>query len=334
MTIRWGLIGVGDIANKRVAAAIQSDLGSELVAVCRRSEGLLNQFADQFAVPNRFTDANDLIAMPDLDAVYIATPVDCHCPQTIAAARAGKHVLVEKPMALDPDECDEMIAACDQSNVRLGVAYYRRFYPVVLRIEQLIRSGQLGRVLSIACVTGNTNRFPADDWRVIPTRGGGGPLMDIGSHRIDVFLQLMGDVENVKASLIASPDFQAEQVATVMTQFASGSSGVLQCYFGIVNTPDRLEVIGTEGRITVEDLNQGDLSLFNSDGSSTESHPPASNFHTPLIADFSAALQENRSPKVSGQIGKQTSQVIHLAYADARQTTHRSSEPWAVSREP
>ncbi len=256
MTIRWGVIGVGDIANKRVAAALQADERSELVAVCRRSKAELDAFADQYEVQARFRDAFELLATPEIDAVYIATPVDCHCPQTIAAAEAGKHVLVEIPMALAPDECSRMIDACAAANVALGVAYYRRFYPVVGRAAELIKSGKLGRVLSIACVTGNPNRFPSDDWRVVLARGGGGPLMDIGSHRLDLFAQLMGDVTSIKSSLIHSPDYEAEQAATVTLQFASGAHGVLQCYFGTANTPDRLEIIGTDGRITIEDLNQ------------------------------------------------------------------------------
>lgn len=316
MTIRWGLLGAGDIANKRVGSAIQNDPNSELVAVCRRSEGELRRFADQFSVPHRFTNAADLLALDDLDAVYIATPVDCHLPQTVAAARAGKHVLVEKPMALDSAQCDEMIAECDRAGVSLGVAYYRRFYPVVQRIESLIHSGKLGRILSIACVTGNPTRFPSDDWRVVLQRGGGGPLMDIGSHRIDVFLQLLGEVRSVKANVVDSPDFEAEQAAMLLVQFDSDAQGVLQCYFGTLDTPDRLEVIGTEGRVLVDDLNQGDLILFTQEVQK-ESHPPDENLHAPLIADFSAALLNGHTPRISGPIGKQTNDVIAMAYHDA-----------------
>lgn len=317
MTIRWGLIGTGDIAHKRVAAAIQSDPRSELVAVCRRSETELNQFADQHRVPHRFTDAEQLITSPEVDAVYIATPVDCHCPQTISAANAGKHVLVEKPMAINPEQCQRMITACERAGVTLGVAYYRRFYPVVERIKHLIESGTLGRVLSIACVTGNPNRFPVDDWRVVLARGGGGPLMDIGSHRLDLFLHLFGEVHSVQSSQIDSPDFEAEQVATLVVKFTRGVQGVLQCYFGTVDAPDRLEVIGTDGRVTVEDLNGDELTLFTADGVARESHPPAGNLHSPLIEDFTLSLEEKREPKISGLQGKQTNDVIEMAYANA-----------------
>lgn len=315
--VRWGIIGVGDIANKRVAAAIQNDPQSELIAVCRRSEVPLNAFADQFAVPHRWTDANDLIAMPEMDAVYIATPVNCHCTQTVAAARSGKHVLVEKPMALDVDQCDQMIAECEDAGVVLGVAYYRRFYPVVARVAELIRTGVLGRVLTATCVTGNPVRFPADDWRVVRSTGGGGPLMDIGSHRIDLFLQLFGNVNAVKSDMIASPNYEAEQVATLLMQTDSGVQATLQCYFGTVNTPDRLEIIGTDGRVQIEDLNTGNLTLFTNGGRSVESHPPANNLHGPLIKDFTNAVIHGRSPAVSGVIGKQTNEVIRKAYNDS-----------------
>ncbi|MEO9591936.1 Gfo/Idh/MocA family protein [Rhodopirellula bahusiensis] len=317
MTIRWGLIGTGDIAHKRVAAAIQSDSRSELVAVCRRSERELHQFANQHNVPHRFTDSQQLIESPEVDVVYIATPVDCHCPQTIAAANAGKHVLVEKPMAIDPEQCQRMIEACERAGVTLGVAYYRRFYPAVERIKQLIESGALGRVLSIACVTGNPNRFPVDDWRVITDRGGGGPLMDIGSHRLDLFLYLFGEVQTVQSSVIDSPDFEAEQVATLLMQFKNGVHGVLQTYFGTVNTPDRLEVIGTAGRVTIEDLNGGELNWFHSEGVTQESHPPAENLHAPLIEDFTLSLEQKRDPKINGSRGKQTNDIIELAYKNA-----------------
>lgn len=317
MTIRWGLIGVGDIANKRVAAAIQSDVNSELVAVCRRDGVKLAAFAAQYGVHEKFLTAEKLVRCTDVDAVYIATPVDCHCPQTLLAAAAGKHVLVEKPMALNPSESKQMISACLSARVHLGVAYYRRFYPVVRRIKELIESDQLGNVLTIACVTGNPNRFPADDWRVALSRGGGGPLMDIGSHRIDVMMQLLGEVDQVQASVVPSPNYEAEQAATVTMRFISGPQGVLQCYFGTSNTPDRLEVVGTLGRVTVEDLNTGELSLYTCSGHQHESHPPADNFHTPLIRDFTSAINDGRPPEVSGPAGMRTDELIHMAYTDA-----------------
>src|SRR4030095_14623612 len=139
--LRWGLIGCGDIARKRVAPALSESPRSELVAVSRANRDLLDEFADAFRVPNRFADWRELAASDDIDAVYIATPVNLHAVQTIAAAESGKHVLCEKPMAMNVAECDRMMAACQAINVKLGIAYYRHFYPVVQRIKNLIASG-------------------------------------------------------------------------------------------------------------------------------------------------------------------------------------------------
>ena len=116
-TIRWGILGCGDVARRRVAGAIAGDPHSSLLAACRRNGEALEQFCGDFGVERGYTDENDLIGDSDIDAVYIATPVDRHLPQTLACAAAGKHVLCEKPMAMSVEECDRMIAACADAGV-------------------------------------------------------------------------------------------------------------------------------------------------------------------------------------------------------------------------
>ena len=313
-SIRWGLLGCGDIANKRVADAMLRDPRSALTAACRRDIAKLQEFGKQFDVSDLTGAAEELIEHPDLDAVYVATPVHLHCQHTIQAAEAGKHVLVEKPMAMNPLECRQMIDACSANGVKLGVAYYRRFYPSVSRIAELIGNGSLGRPLSILAVTGNENRFPADDWRVLKKYGGGGPLMDIGSHRLDLFDHLFGDISNVTAHCGASPDFEAEETATLLVEFASGASGVLQCYFGTIDVPDRLEVVGTDGRVTIESLNDDEVLIVDRSGTRTEQHPPNANLHSPLIEDFSRAVVGDREPMINGETGRKTNLAIQLAY--------------------
>ena len=143
MRIRWGLIGCGDISRRRVAPALRDSPLCELVAVSRAKAELAESFANEFGARRWCADWQDLLMDYEIDAIYIATPVHLHAEQTIAAAERGKHVLCEKPMALNVAECDRMIDACRSSDVRLGVAYYRHFYPVVRRVE-LIDSGELG----------------------------------------------------------------------------------------------------------------------------------------------------------------------------------------------
>ena len=137
----WGLIGCGDISRKRAAPALRDAPGSTLAAVSRQRTELARAFADEFGAARVHADWRELVTDADIDAVYVATPLAPHAEQTIAAAQAGKHVLCEKPMAMDVASCDRMIAAARANGVKLGVAYYRRFYPVLVRVKQLIESG-------------------------------------------------------------------------------------------------------------------------------------------------------------------------------------------------
>jgi len=125
--VRWGLIGTGDIVRNRVAAAIRDGQGSELVSVSRRDPNLAEGIAEELGARKWFADWREQIVDKEIDAVYIATPVFLHAEQTIAVAKTGKHVLCEKPMALSVGECHSMIDACRSNNVKLGIAYYRRF---------------------------------------------------------------------------------------------------------------------------------------------------------------------------------------------------------------
>jgi predicted dehydrogenase len=289
-TIYWGLIGCGDVVRKRVFQAIHDEPHSQVIAACRRDQGSLRAFSEEFGVDRAYTRFEDLLADQDVDAVYIATPVNQHHPQAVAAASAGKHVLVEKPMAMSVTECTRMIAACQEAGVRLGVAYYRRFYPIAHRIKEILASGEIGRVMSVAAVT--STAIPMDTsqdggWRAVGAEAGGGALMDIGSHRIELFLDLFGEIAETKAycETIAAT-YEVEDVAILAMRFASGVVGSLQCYFGGMPALDEFVVVASDGRITANPLNGQDLIIQTAQGRRVESHPPPTNLSAPLIADF------------------------------------------------
>ncbi len=325
--LRWGIIGCGDVARKRVAAAILQDPHSELMAACRRSPAALEQFCQDFGIADEkaFTDAAALIDDPDVDAVYIASPVREHLPQTLAAAAAGKHVLVEKPMARDGRECQAMLEACQRADVRLGVAYYRRFYPMVERLEQLIGSGQLGTVLGASAITATPlDMAPGEEgaWRMQSEAAGGGALMDVGSHRINVLTHLLGDVTEVKAICeTVAASYDTEDAAVVVMRFQSGAVATVQCHFGSED-PDRLEIIGTKGRVIAEPLNGDRLVVELGGGRQSEHLPPAENLCAPLIADFVAAVRQGRPPRVDGQEGWAANEVMEAAYRSAGRSNH------------
>lgn len=322
MPIRWGIIGCGDVARRRVATAILSDAQSDCLAACRRDPARLAQFCDDFEIPRAYATHQQLLDDEQIDAVYVATPVSAHCVQVLAAAAAGKHVLVEKPMGCTVSECDQMIDACQRAGVRLGVAYYRRFYPVVERMYQLLQEGHLGELLSISAVTANPFQMsPVDEgyWRVLPDVGGGGSLMDIGSHRLNLFLHLGGPIEEVQAycNTIAAP-YAAENVASLILRFQSGAHGMLQCFFGSPFDPDAFTMTGTRGQISSTPLNGGQLVCELDGKQHIESHPPAANFNAPLIADFASAIHAQRQPKVAGEEGRETNEVLATAYTHSQ----------------
>ena len=144
--------------------------------------------------------------------------------------------------------------------------------------------------------------------------------MDIGSHRLDLFLRLFGPVSDVKAQCgTVAASYQADDVATLALRFESGVHGILHCCFGSSTDPDEFAILGTQGRLVSRPLNGGELIIEHGRDHTSEQHLPTSNFNSPLIADFSAAILDGRPPLVSGEVGRDVNRVMELAYANSKQ---------------
>jgi predicted dehydrogenase len=320
MTIRWGLIGCGDIARKRVAPALREHPDCELVAVSRARFDQAEQFAREFGARRWYADSTELIADLEVDAVYIATPVHLHAAQTIAAAEGGKHVLCEKPMAMDVAECDEMIAACSANKVQLGVAYYRHFYPVIDCIRTILASGEIGKP-----ILAQMNAFewfdpPASHprhWLLERKLSSGGPMFDFGCHRIEVLMNLFGRINQVK-SLVGNLHFdrEVEDTATALLDFETGPQAIVSVTHAALEPQDTLEIFGSAGSIHVPVLNNGAISISTNGADRTENRPPHPNLHLPLIDDFVQAILNNRKPLVDGQVGREVARIEEMIYAD------------------
>jgi len=319
--VRWGLIGAGDIVRRRVAPALIDSPTCDIVAVSRGRPELAATFAADIGARRWYSRWRELVADPDVDCVYVATPVDVHAEQTIAAAEAGKHVLCEKPMAMTTAECDRMIAACRAHHVRLGIAYYRHFYPVILRVKAMLESGDIGQP-----VFAQVNAFeyfdPAPDhprrWLLDPARAGGGPMMDFGCHRLEVLMHLFGAVHRT-AAVTANVVFDraVEDTAAVLLQFEGGPCAAVTVTHAAEERQDTLQVFGTRGSVHVDELNAGSLRIRTGTQSRVESHPPAANIHRPLIDDFVEALLTDREPAVTGEIGRAVAAIEDEIYAVA-----------------
>lgn len=316
--VRWGLIGCGDIARKRVAPALRDHPDCQLVAVSRAQADQAEGFAREFGASRWCPNWQELLGDEAIDAVYIATPVHLHAAQAIAAARAGKHVLCEKPMAIDLGECDRMIAAASENGVRLGLAYYRHFYPVLQRIREILQSGEIGAV-AIAQINAFEWFDPAPEhprhWLIEKQLSGGGPMFDFGCHRIEVLMYLFGKILRVNSLLSNSVlDRTVEDTATALFEFEAGAQAVLSVSHAVGEPRDTLDIFASQGSIHVPVLNDGALNLRAGAHARDEIHPPDANLHLPLIDDFVRAVIDRREPEVDGRVGREVASAEAAIY--------------------
>ena len=316
--LKWGLIGCGDISRKRVAPALRDLANCDFVSVNRAQYDQAESFAREFDARKWFRTWEKLLQDSEIEAVYVATPVNLHCEQTVAAAEAGKHVLCEKPMGMNTAECDTMIEACRSNNVKLGVAYYRHHYPVIARIKEVISSGEIGGI-----VFAQINAFeyfnpqPGVDryWFMKKDLAGGGPMFDFGCHRIEVLLNIFGSIA-VTEGFVGNLVFEREvdDTATAFFHFDSGPNAVLNVTHAVYESQDTLDIFGTKGSIHVARLNAGNMTVKTPDGERTEDHPPHANIHQPLVDDFTQAVLGDSEPSVGGDIGREVNRVEEEIY--------------------
>jgi len=318
-TLRWGLIGCGDIAEKRVAPALRDAPGSRLAAVARARAELAADFAARHGAERSYADWRELVADPELDAVYIATPVWLHAEQATAALLAGKHVLVEKPMALDVASCDRMIVAARVAKRRLGVAYYRHLYPAVTRLRELLLEGELGEPVLLEIQA--FERFdPGPDhpraWLLKKAQSGGGPMMDFGCHRLEILLDLLGPPREVRAFLsnVLFKSREVEDTCSAHLRFSKGI-GIVTVSHASREARDSVDLYCSEGSVHIDVLNQGRLRIVSPTGTREEPRPPHANLHQPLVDDFVAAVRDDREPAVPGAAGLAVNRVLQEIYA-------------------
>ena len=326
MTINWGIIGCGAIADKCTARAMKEAKGSKLVAVMRRDLDKCRAFAEQWGVPRYYGTVDEILKDEEVNAVYVATPIYAHLEQTIAAAEAGKHVLVEKPMAMTSSECQEMMDACEANGVKLMVAFYQRFNARHQKMRQMLAEDQIGQVVAARIQFGQYYPEIEGSWRQIPEQGGGGTIMDTGSHCIDTLRMVLGAEVNAVSALMDTLVFKypVDDTTSILLKFDNGAHGLVTSYF---TTPDVdhyslniLEVYGTGGRIVTSPINDKNSHGFLKIWTNEEwnefyfDH----NTHVAMIEDFVQAVEEGRETAIPGKEGLIGMQVIEAAVESAR----------------
>jgi predicted dehydrogenase len=286
--LNWLVIGIGDITRKRVLPAILAEPRSRLYALLTRDPRKAEAYPGALA----FTDLSDALRDPQIDAVYVASPVAMHAEQTITSLRANKHVLCEKPAALDFAQAESMAAAARKSGRLLGIAYYRRLYPKLIRARQLIAAGAIGHPVLVEANYHGWLESPDRGWLKDPALAGGGPLYDVGSHRIDACNFLFGKPLRATGLLSnALHQLAVEDSATTLIEYAGGIHAVIDVRWNSRIQRDQFRVIGTEGEISLDPLNGPTLRLLDSEGHLREEQLPAhANVHYPAVENFVAAV--------------------------------------------
>ncbi len=335
-TVKWGVCGSGGIARRRtIPEGILPAANAELTGVCDIHADVANEVAREYGV-QAFEDYDKLLTGP-CDAVYIATPVFVHCDEVIRAAEAGKHILCEKPLGLDVADVERMLESCRSNGVRFGVGLMMRFHAQHQAALQMIQEGQLGTPVfaraQLSCW------YPPIEgaWRQDPATGGGGTLMDLGSHCIDLLEMMFGVVRSVRCvtgNLVQN--YASEDSSVALLEFDNGAIGVVDTLFNVpdASSKNRLELYGSKGSILAEGtIGQGeggvmtaylegedigyDAQQVRDAGAGRPIAPAPVNMYRAEIEAFSQAVLDGVEPSVGAEVGLHNQRVLAACYESA-----------------
>lgn len=309
--VRWGIIGCGDVTEVKSGPGFQKAVGSQLVAVMRRDGAKAEDYARRHGVPKWGVDAGALIADPEVDAVYVATPPDTHASYALQIAALGKPAYIEKPMARHAAECDWMVAAFKAAKVPLFVAYYRRRLPRFMLLEEVLRDGTLGQL------TGVHYRFTApyhlanSSWRVHAESAGGGHFLDIGSHVLDLLDYLVGPLVNVhgRASNLLG-NYAVEDAVAMTFDTAEGVHGGATWNFTSAARDDTLRLTGTLGEVSCSMFGNEPVRLETVEGVELLERPNPAHVAQPLIQTIVDDLLGRGECPSTGESARRTSVIM------------------------
>ena len=318
--IVWGVIGAGDVCEVKSAPAMMQIPYSKIKIIMRRNEVKAADYATRHAIPNWTTNLDDVLNDPEINAVYIATPPGSHAELTIKAAKAGKAVYVEKPMANTAAECQSMIDACREAGVLLYVAYYRRTLPGFLKVKELVESGILGDIRFVNMemnqpINPKLIANSDENWRVFPEIAGGGYFHDLASHQFDYLDFLFGEIEEAKGiSMNQAGLYPADDIVSASFRFKNGTigSGIWCFSTSPVSEKDTIQLVGSKGELSFNTFgNPMIIELLTSEhGKEQFEFNHSQPIQKPLIQLIVAELRgEDRSPS-TGVSAARTTRIL------------------------
>lgn len=340
-------VRVGIVGSQFISAihfeALRAVPDAEVLAVASPTEQHVREFAERRGIRHWFTDYRRLLEMPELDLLVLGIPNDLHCQVVVDAARAGKHVVLEKPMAMNLTECDRMIEACRQANVKLMYAEELCFAPKYMRLKALVDSGALGEVHLIK--QSEKHDGPHSDWFYDVRRSGGGVTLDMGCHAIQFFRWLLSGPDCQKPPRVKSVYAQlmntvhrhrtaGDDEALIIVEFEGGQTCLAEeSWSKPGGMDDRAEVFGSQGLAYADLLRGNSIHTYSKTGYDYAVEKAATtagwsftiyeenwNYGFPQeMAHFVACVRDDRQPLVSGEDGRATLEIVMAAYASAGQ---------------
>ncbi|WP_211748739.1 Gfo/Idh/MocA family oxidoreductase [Paenibacillus sp. Marseille-Q4541] len=322
--LRYGIIGCGIIAEVHASEMVKVP-EAQLIAVCDSNPDQAARFSSQYGAA-AYSDLDTFLARADLEAVCICTPSGLHVEQVIQAAKAGKHILCEKPMAIEMAGLSRMIEACREAGVQLATIFPRRMSPQAKYAKQLIEQGTLGRLSLCSAyvkIYRSQDYYDSAGWRGTWEMDGGGAMMNQGIHTVDMLQWLAGSVVSLqgKARNVLR-NIEVEDTAITMLEYESGAMGVLEITTtAFKGKGQRIEIYGEKGSLIIE---EDDIVQLEVEGQQIQLpvFPPFQvipDGHREQIRDLCYAVREQREPIVSGKEGKHSLEIILGTYASSRQ---------------
>ena len=317
-TIRWGFIGCGDVTEVKSGPAFQKIEGSTITAVMRRNGDKAKDYAQRHGIGRWYDDADRLIGDSEVDAVYVATPPGSHAEYTIRALEAGKPVYVEKPMAVNYDQCREMLAASERTGQPLFVAYYRRRLPAFLKVKELIDAGTIGSVrlvnLRLFWPPREGDTGPdASHWHIQPEISGGGHFFDLAPHQLDYLDYVFGPIASVGGQAANQAGwYEPEDIVTASFTFQSGVLGAGAWCFTVSeeSSTDVIEIVGSEGDIRFPCFGSDPVVVTTASGREEYQFENPPHVHQPLVETVVRALRGDGSCPSTGESGARTAWVM------------------------
>ena len=324
MALKWGIIGAGLISERNMIPAMIKAENTELIAIMDVDGKRAKEISQKFSISKFYLSEEELLEDKDIDAVYIATPSYLHAKQVIKAAEHSKHILCEKPMALTLKDCEKMLIACERNNVKLSMGFMMRFHPYHLKAKEIIETKIIGEIIKVRAQWNFW--YPPKDglWRQDLHLGGGGCLMDVGIHCVDLLRFLVGEIDEVVA-LMGNVIFQypVEDISTLLLKFKKGEQGIIDNSFSVdsANSLNGIEIYGTKGVIitkkTISCFAGGTMTTLI--GGKEERYPASKvDVYQKEIEDFVSSIKNKRKLSVEGKTGLHALKIVLAGYESAK----------------